>query len=51
MTVASGLLAVVHLAGGRIAENLKPWALIFLALFVGVAAWFLVAHNKSHSQS
>lgn len=50
VTVVSALLAVLHLApGGGTVEHVGPWALIFLALFVGMAAWFLVAHNKSYA--
>ena len=49
-TVASGLLAVVHLAPDEdIDAALGVSALIFLALFIAVAAVFLVAHKRSYT--
>ena len=50
VTVASALIAVVYLAPPEdIAGDIVPWILAFLSIFVGVSAWFLVAHKKSYT--
>jgi hypothetical protein len=50
VTVASALLAGVYVApeNGFVGDQ-RPWILVFLALFVGVAACFLVAHKRSYT--
>jgi len=49
VTVASAILAAVNLSPwGQKSPDFTLWVLGFLAVFVGVATWFLVAHKKSY---